>query len=188
MKTKVLNIFLLGMFAIAMMYCSTDDENTTESHLKETSLDIQDYYFMGKTPEVVTKKGNHVVTKTIKFYESEGPFEFDFGSEGCGPAPYLTITGTGIASHLGMYNVVNKGCYDGISPILGVITAADGDEVHTYIADAEQDPDNDLWTYHYKIYDGTGKFEGAYGDIYLVGTIDFENWWWKLSGEGRITY
>ncbi len=188
MKTKVLSIFLFGLLAIVMTYCTRDDVITTETPLETVNLNVEDYHFKGVTPAVVSKKGNHVVTKTIKFFDAEGPFVFDYNIVGCSPAPYLSVSGTGNATHLGLYSVVNQGCYDGLNPIFGVITAANGDEIHTYIAHAEQDPDTGIWTYHYKIYDGTGRFEDANGDIFMVGTLDFENWLWKLAGEGTITY
>ncbi len=53
---------------------------------------------------------------------------------------------------------------------------------------AYQDVNTGIWYYHYVIYNGTGRFEGATGDINMYGTLDFENFVWNLQGEGTITY
>jgi len=112
----------------------------------------------------------------------------DYTSEECDPAPYLTLSGDGNASHIGHYTVVNFGCYDGESLISGIITAANGDEIYTYVTSAELDPETDIWYYHYVIDGGTGRFDGAYGEVDLFGTIDFESYEWTMEGEGTITY
>ena len=171
-----------------MIKCENDDVLNTAMDVKTVNELIEDYNFTGQRPATITKKGDYAVTKTIKFFEAEGPFGFNYNVDGCSPAPFLTVSGLGNASHLGFYKIINQGCYDGVSPILGIITAANGDEIHTYIASAEQDLGTGIWTYHYKIYNGTGRFENATGDIYLMGTLDFVNWRWKLAGEGTITY
>lgn len=134
------------------------------------------------------EKAGKPVTKTIKFFEASGPFELEDNVEGCAPYPYMTVSGEGNASHIGHYTVLNYGCFDQVSPVFGIITAANGDEIHTYVTSAWQDPDTEIWYYHYVIYGGTGRFDGAYGDVDLFGTIDFENFEWTMEGEGTITY
>lgn len=141
-------------------------------------------------PSVISyEKAGKPVTKTIKFFEVSGTFEFDYTSGECAEGvPYATLEGEGNASHIGHYTVANYGCYDGESVINGLITAANGDEIHTYVDDAWQDPDTEIWYYHYVIYGGTGRFDEAFGDVDLFGTIDFENFEWTMEGEGTITY
>ncbi|MBT8272147.1 MAG: hypothetical protein KJO25_08895 [Bacteroidia bacterium] len=188
MRTNVFSFALFSLFALLMAACSTDEPVSNEFLNISIEAPVDNYYFMGQPPETRNEGSNEGVTKTIKFYEASGPFELDFTSELCTPAPYLSIYGYGNASHIGRYQVVNGGCYDGMSLILGVITAANGDEINTYIASAVQDMATGIWTYHYVIYAGSGRFEAAYGDIFLTGTIDFVNWVWTLKGEGTITY
>ena len=110
------------------------------------------------------------MTKTIKFFEATGPIEFDYTVGGCTPYPYETVTGEGNASHIGHYTVLNTGCFDGTSVIYGVITAANGDEIQTYIAyDVYVDG---IWYFHYVVYGGTGRFDGVCGYIDMYGTLD----------------
>lgn len=188
MKTKLFSIALIGMFAFILAGCSTDETVQNDLQEKIVQYTLTDYHFLGQPPTSIYRKNGVAVEKTIKFHEAEGPFEFKYGVDGCDPYPYLNINGTGIASHIGNYSVINYGCYDGFSLILGVITAANGDEIHTYINSAYQDLETGMWYYHYKVYNGTGRFAGAEGDIYMTGTLDFENFKWSLQGEGFITY
>ena len=188
MKTKLLSIVLIGLLTFVMINCSKDSTIETEAQLEMVQSPLANYSFIGNKPITDFKMSDQAVTKTIKFFEVSGPFEFDFTVDGCAPSPYLTISGMGNASHIGLYTVENYGCYDGVSPIFGTITAANGDELHTYIASAVQDENTGIWTYHYTVYEGTGRFEGVYGDIYLLGIIDFDNWTWSMWGEGEITY
>ncbi|NNL81701.1 MAG: hypothetical protein HKO67_14535 [Flavobacteriaceae bacterium] len=191
MRTNVFSFALFCLFclfAVLMVACSTEEQVSNDILNTSIEAPVDNYYFNGQPPESRNDNLNVGVTKTIKFFESDGPFELDFTNELCTPAPYLSVYGYGNASHIGRYQVVNGGCYDGLSPILGVITAADGDEIHTYIASAVQDMLTGIWSYHYVIYNGTGRFENAYGDIYMTGTLDFNNWVWTLGGEGTITY
>lgn len=188
MKTKLFSIALIVMFAFILAGCSTGETVQDEWQEKLVQNTLTDYHFLGQPPASAYRKNGVAVEKTIKFFRSGGPFMFDFTVDGCAPYPYLTVNGSGIASHIGNFSVTNYGCYDGSSLILGIITAANGDEIHTYIDSAYEDGDTGLWYYHYKIYNGTERFTGAEGDIYMYGTLDDENFVWSLQGEGNITY
>lgn len=188
MKTKLLSIAFIGVLALIMINCSKDYDVKSDVQQDVIQSPLANYSFIGNPLGKTLIKPGKDVTKTIKFFDATGPFEFDFNVDGCAPAPYLTISGKGNASHIGYYTVENHGCYDGESPMLGIITAANGDKLYTYVASAVQDQITGIWTYHYVIYDGTGQFADVYGDIYMLGTIDFENWTWTMSGQGEITY
>ena len=188
MKTKLLSIALIGLFTLIMVNCSKDNTVKSEAQQEMIQSPLANYKFTGYPPGTMFRKSGKAVTKTIKFFEITGPFKFDFTVDGCAPSPYLTLNGEGNASHIGHYTVENHGCYDGESPMLGTLTAANGDEIYTYVASAVQDENTGIWNYHFVVYDGTGQFVGVYGDIYLLGTIDFENWTWTMYGEGEITY
>lgn len=188
MKTKLLSITLIGLLTLIMVNCSKDTTLKSEAQQEMVQSPLANYKFIGYPPSMVLRKSDKAVTRTIKFFEISGPFGFDYTVDGCAPFPYLTISGEGNASHIGLYTVKNQGCYDGESPIFGIITAANGDEIHTYVASAVLDENTGIWNYHYVVYGGTGQFNSVYGDIYLVGLIDFENWVWTMYGEGEITY
>jgi hypothetical protein len=188
MKTKLSIVAFLSLIALLIVCCSNDETSNNDLQEEKVQTTVENYDFKGQPPLLWKKNKSEVTSKTIKFFEAEGPFIFDYMVDGCSPAPYLTVSGSGIASHLGLYSIINQGCYDSMSPILGTITAANGDEINTYIASAFVDEDTGLWNYHYIIYNGTGNFDGAYGDIYMVGTLDFENFIWNLKGEGTINY
>jgi len=188
MKTKLLSMALMGLLTFFMLNCSKDNAVKSEAQQEMVVPAMANYTFTGQPPKTMFRKSGEAVTKTIKFFKVTGPFEFDFNVDGCAPSPYLTLYGVGNASHIGHYTVENHGCYDGESPVFGTLTAANGDEIYSYVASAVQDPDSGVWDYHFVVYDGTGQFDGVYGDIYLLGTIDFENWTWTMFGEGEITY
>lgn len=122
------------------------------------------------------------VTKTIKFQRSWGWFEL-FDDD---PYYQTRIIGEGNATLIGHFTVLNT--YDSYAnmapmggPWLGFITAANGDEIHTQLVG--QGP-----SYHYVIIGGTGRFEGATGDIYMTGESSFIDYTWTMEGEGTITY
>lgn len=187
MKTKILNIAFISILTLTLVGCSNDGIINGDLNEQNTELKLENYVFTGLAP--ATMESNHdKATKVIKFFEAEGPFEFDYTVVGCSPAPFLTVSGSGNATHLGLYTIINQGCYDGSSLILGTITAANNDEIQTYIESAYQDVNSGIWYYHYVIYNGTGRFEGATGDINMYGTLDFVNFVWNLQGEGTITY
>lgn len=187
MRTKQSIFTLISMLILIFVGCGEEDLVNKELQDLDMSY-LKNYEFIGSPPVATFKKSGKRVTREIIFFETEGPMAFDYEVDGCAPAPYVTVTGEGNASLIGHYSVENRGCYDGISPIFGVITAANGDEIHTYIATAEQDPVSGIWTYHYIVYGGTGRFMEAEGDIFMFGITDFVNMIWNLEGEGMITF
>lgn len=188
MKTKILNIAFISILMLTSVGCSNDGIINKDLNEQNTELKLENYVFTGLTPAAMKSNHNKAITKVIKFFEAEGSFEFDYTVVGCSPAPFLTVSGSGNATHLGLYTIINQGCYDGSSLILGTITAANNDEIQTYIESAYQDVNSGIWYYHYVIYNGTGRFEGATGAINMYGTLDFEDFVWNLQGEGTITY
>lgn len=188
MKTKLFYIAFISILMLLFVGCSNDVNSNLDLQEQDVEFSLENYVFKGQPPENVKNTHAKSITKVLKFFEAEGPFEFDYNVVGCSPAPYLMVSGSGNATHLGLYTNINQGCYDGNSLILGVITAANGDEIHTYIESAYQDVATGLWYYHYVIYNGTDKYEGATGYIDMVGTLDFVNFTWNLQGDGAITY
>ncbi len=150
------------------------------------------------------EKSGKAVTKTIKFQKSSGPFEVIFNDENpCFQyygAPQMYITGGGNASHMGKFTVVNTFCFymEGEAIIvlgdwLGFLTAANGDEIYTQVVD----PLNDWYIIdgisymEYTVIGGTGRFEGASGEVLMYGTFAFTSETegvWELEGGGSITY
>ena len=135
-----------------------------------------------------TDRGN-AVTRKFKVRNST-TINFIPGSEDCGGLFKVVIEGEGNASHMGLFTIYIDYCSDGenpTGPILGVQTAANGDTLLTALVGAGFDPELGQyldWIY----YDGTGRFEGAYGEIRLYGVIDYVNGVGELAGEGTITY
>ena len=79
---------------------------------------------------------------------------------------------------------------------MGIMTAANGDELHTnipYPEDGSIWKENGVTYYEYTIMGGTGRFEGASGTILMwgIGTPDPDDPFtgtWEMEGEGTITY
>ena len=132
------------------------------------------------------------VTKTLKFHESSGillyyadPLVPCVICDNCISYAQLLVQGTGHATHLGAFTVINYMCYDDYIT-RGILTAANGDQVWTEL---EGDPVDGV--FHYIIKGGTGRFEGASGDIYMWGDIVFNpdgTGTFDLVCEGKIKY
>ena len=136
-------------------------------------------------------KGAKLKTKTLKFHESSGiilddPVLFD-DCDICETVAFMLIQGTGHATHLGAFTVVNYICYEQSDLLRGELTAANGDKIHTMVVGTSMDEELGL-IYHYLIWDGTGRFEGAGGFIDMWGLIDYDEGIFDLEGLGEITY
>lgn len=173
MKKSIIFLFAFCFIAFA---CSKD-----ESLLQDEDLNV--------LTELKSKK---LKTKTLSIKRSWGTMEMIFMDSPCSPDSYqFVINGQGNANLLGRFTVRNEVCFlpgeDGQiipqSAWLGVLTAANGDEIHTML--------DFTWEgegYYYIIIDGTGKFDGATGYIIMTGVTDYETWTYELKGEGEITY
>jgi len=150
-------------------------------------------------PNISSKSPNgNKVTKNIVFQPSSGTFAVIPNPGYCpdlDPPLQMVIEGGGIATHLGQYTVENLACVDVngdfLSPVLGFITASNGDVIHTVLGAPYPDLDNPPNLYYpYTILGGSseGRFEGATGYITMYGNVDYTNGTWILSGEGEITY
>jgi hypothetical protein len=95
----------------------------------------------------------------------------------------LLVQGTGHATHLGAFTVINYLCYEDPTITRGLLTAANGDQIHTMVTGP---PVNGV--YNYAILGGTGRFEGATGYIDMWGDIDIIAETFDLEGLGEITY
>lgn len=139
-------------------------------------------------------KVEKVVTKTLKIHESSGTTFMDApvpceDYEICDMCDYgflYLVQGTGHATHLGAFTVVNYFCLSEFPPMImrGILTAANGDQIFTHVESVDYTVDPPV--YHYAIDGGSGRFEGATGDIYMWGRISDGTF--DLVGEGEITY
>ena len=130
------------------------------------------------------------VTKTLKFHESSGivldPPVLCEICDMCESPSILVVQGTGHATHLGAFTVVNYICLSEYPILRGILTAANGDKIHTMVTDEYFDDRGKV--YYYSILDGTGRFEGAKGHIEMWGLIDYDLGIFDLQGLGEITY
>jgi hypothetical protein len=156
-------------------------------------------YVPADLPVIVSKSLNSMaVTKTIVFQPSTGTFGVIANPGYCSdfnPPLQMVIEGGGIASHIGRYSVENLACVDMngnfLSPVLGFITAANGDVIFTQMGAPYPDLDNaPNFFYPYTVIGGStgGRFEDATGSITMYGVVDYVTGTWMLSGEGEITY
>jgi hypothetical protein len=197
------------LFAIGVLFLAYSCQNDTlegvnalsydEDVVLEQSIMAFKHYIADDVAIPVAKRSNgKSVTKTIVFHNSSGTGSLDPNPGDCGgisPPLQFKIEGGGTATHLGLYTVVNQACFDLgsmaiIPPLLGFITAANGNEVHTEMGMPYPDVDNPPNFYFpYTIIGGTGRFDGATGHIDMYGTVnDQPPFDWNLSGVGEITY
>lgn len=191
MKTTKLIYACLAGLLLLLSGCSKEypedllNEDAT-SNQQELFDPLTNYTFKGELPEVTSHLKGATVTKTLKFKRVSGIFHPpDLSStDPC----QLYISGQGIASHLGNFTVVNTYCDD--DNIYGNTTAANGDEIFSVMIGVDAPPPNTKELY-YLVYDGTGRFDGAYGTITLRGELNKQpdgTGDWSLSGEGEITF
>ena len=132
------------------------------------------------------------ITKTIKV-RGAGTIAILFPpNNNCGTnEAEVIIEGQGHATHLGLFTFYAPYCsLDGVnpvSPILGVQTAANGDELHSVLVGAGEDPDLGYYQ-DWVFFDGTGRFEDATGEIRLYSVIDYVTFTYSNHGVGTVTY
>ena len=200
------NYFLLLIGAIFLLASCQKDNPVDENELNAApSLDevlvkcIQNFnhYQADESTFLMTKKAKiDGVTRKIVFHEASGIMYVVPNQGDCGefsPPLQMVVEGTGIATHVGRLTVTNLTCVDEagnfLSPIYGFIIGANGDEIHTMMGTPYPDLDNPPNIYYpYTIIGGTGRFDGATGDVMMHGITDFVNGTWTLSGDGEISY
>lgn len=195
---------LVGMLLIGTSCTKSDLGNefpvsqNEEKTLMKTLNSLNTYVPMD-TPMSAAKSINSMaVERTIVFQPSSGTFGVIPNPGYCSdfnPPLQMVIEGGGIATHIGRYTVQNLACVDVdgniLTPVLGFITAANGDVIYTQMGAPYPDLDNPPnFYYPYTVIGGSegGRFEEAYGSIIMYGIVDYVTGTWTLSGEGTITY
>ena len=190
MKTQIVLFFVL---LIAAMGCDKTTSSNEEALDPELLLSpFFGYTYTGDLPDSQGHLKSATVTKTIKFLETSGIFEFLEGD--CAPYLNVRLIGEGQSSLMGHYSVLNTFCSDGVAPVsnlYGFLTAANGDEIHTMVIEAGPTVDNDKYEsyYIYTVLEGTGRFENIVsGEMVLYVNASFETLTWTCEGEGTLVF
>ncbi len=128
---------------------------------------------------------DNAVSRPLKINKVSGTLAFFPNSESCDGYIKVEGRGNGTGTHLGAFTQEIDYCTDGVNPtsnIFSISTAANGDKLFSVMVGAGPDYQD----YYY--YGGTGRFEGAYGEIRLYGYVDYVNLVWSLQGEGYLVY
>jgi hypothetical protein len=192
---KVYVLLLIGVI-LAATACERDPAVSDQITSLERYTEAFNHYQPDITLPEVSRNQGRDVTRTIVFQWSSGIVYVVPNPDYCGdfsPPLQIVADGSGIASHLGLLSVINLACVDElgnfISPVYGFMTAANGDEIHSQMGAPYPDLDNPPnFYYPYTIIGGTGRFEGASGNVTMYGITDFVEGVWDLTGEGEITY
>jgi hypothetical protein len=182
---------LLFLLAIVAMLFGCSEDVLLDDYAKSTDENAPQ-------SEMLKENKGKAVTKTIKMrgYGSVEYTPHHISDEGM--QVYLaTVEGQGNASHLGLFEIDLTYyamyipipdsdpivyTYWPISPITGIQTAANGDQLFT--AAYGPNPDGSL---HFMYNNGTGRFEyvTGYVNLFFNWSDDFN---WENFGEGEITY
>lgn len=133
-------------------------------------------------------------TKTFKIRQSGNMIMLNPAEYGCDDSiAFVVVEGQGHVTHMGLTSVNISYCtFDGLNSndiIYGFLTAANGDKIFSFLTFASEAPDeNGIWIQEWTVYDGSGRFDGATGEITLYVTFDFPNSLWSNTGVGTITY
>ena len=132
----------------------------------ETDLDTTDN--LENINASAKKAGEEEGKKRPWKIRGSGTFAPDFSISECGLLLPLKIEGSGIASHIGRYDVVITWCTGGpgspLDFLRGTITAANGDEIDFYSVNIEP------FVIDYEVDGGTGRFADAKGEFTLTQT------------------
>lgn len=190
MKNRL--FFTLTIIAI-LFACTRNDLASTvdESNLNAKMILSPLFDYNGETYSANLQKQlnkNAVARKLL--IRNSGIITFAPDSEYCAPYIQVLIQGQGNATHLGLFTISISYCSDGenpVGPILGIQTAANGDQLFTALVGAGFDPE--LGPYMDFIYfGGTGRFVDASGEITLFGLVDYAEMVFDLHGEGTLIY
>ena len=138
---------------------------------------------------------NGVTQKIVTFNKSSGIMEV-IPCTDCATGYQLYISGSGNATHLGNFTVINTVCFDlatfeTVGDHLGFIFAANGDEIHTQMVNGPyfpEGPDGPAY-YDYTVLEGAGRFADVTGgDWVMYGMADLANMTWELQGGGPIYF
>jgi hypothetical protein len=99
----------------------------------------------------------------------------------------LYVQGEGQATHLGRTTLHLSACWDmltegPVGEVLAVYTAANGDELRMRVVGAYS-----MAGTNYEVYDGTGRFDGATGLLYVTGE-QYPDFTWTTEVVGWIAY
>lgn len=168
---------LLLAIALLFAFYSCDNDPLSLNNLDQVpSIEVEEMVASGLTKTIVFKKSTGTMTPV------------DVDPDVCDGVAQVLVQGTGIATHLGKFTVENIICIHEASPpmITGVLTAANGDQIFTYVSGGWKD--GDISYYVYTIYNGSGRFEGITGELLMYGIVDETNGTFDLQGEGTFTY
>ena len=142
------------------------------------------------------------VTKNITFNSYQGLIEYFENTGGCDLQ--FVQKGYGQASHIGAYTFENTACFTetGLTGFVGVMIAANGDEIHYTSAEVFVECENnpygycpgEIATFNYDITGGTGRFYEAKGWLKFKGVFvdlgpsGFPEGGFEADGSGEITY
>lgn len=206
--TKIYQIMktylMLCIGAFFFLFACQEDTIAPDKTAKADQSENQLYSYtapadvMESLPAESAHENGMDVTRHLVFHPTTGIF-YVTESDDCadfGVSHQTIVEGGGIATHIGQYSVLNYVCIsdpaDPVSfagPFLGIITSANGDEIHTMVIGMEPDMKNPPnATIHYLVMGGTGRFIGATGFVDMYGFLDFTEGTWSLSGTGEITY
>jgi hypothetical protein len=104
---------------------------------------------------------------------------------------HAAVPGEGTMTHLGRFDIQQSGCIDfatgAVTEGMGVLTAANGDEVHLEYAGSATSAAPPTYALHYVVTGGTGRFSGAEGEADFVVIYTSETTW-IAEGGGWLSY
>lgn len=104
---------------------------------------------------------------------------------------YSAVPGEGVMTHVGRFDLQQAGCVDlatgAVTDGQGILTAANGDQIHLAFAGSAVNLDPLTYELHYVTTGGTGRFSRAEGEsdfvvVYTSATT------WIANGGGWIRY
>ncbi|MEJ7693844.1 hypothetical protein [Daejeonella sp.] len=195
---KRIKIFALALLFLSACQKKQDSFSPAESDLTlKVYSEITNKALLLKTAQGVvlqmSTSKNINGTQVSRPLTSSGSGTISYIPNGCGTGTFkFQSVGTGHSSHLGRQEQTTSFCIDGatgqiISPVVGVGTAANGDELYYTFLGTGIDTATGFVYQDYIFSGGTGRFANATGSVRLLYSVN-NSTSYEYTGTGTITY
>lgn len=192
MKKLIIFSAFVIFFASCKKDMASDNLNQTDLTMKKYAS-IADRALLAKSKEESSSgKRPDIVTEKSKKLKSFGSGTISYTPNGCGAETLqFNSDGTGNSTTLGFFTQKTTFCIGANNEVIGFIdgvaTTGNGDQVFYRFIDTGTDPATEYVYQDYIFTGGTGKYEGATGNMTLLYHVNTPSHY-SYTGTGTITY
>ena len=174
--------FLLIAGAVALFGCGDATAPEPDSPPADASVALASSH--------VTPMSGESVVHQVKLKSEGWSIPLGWCDEAAGVL-HSAVPGVGTMTHVGRFEIQQSGCIDSATGAItegrGVLTAANGDEIHLEFAGSATSVTPLTYALHYIVTGGTGRFLSAEGESDFVVIYTSETTW-IAEGGGWLSY